>query len=106
MLAAPARLAGRGRTTVALLGKGNGAVVTYGRGLSGIAVVQKQVGPGAEQKGPLGRAELPTVTIDGTSAQELTTPLGTVLRFQRGGVMYVVAGSAPRAAVESAARGL
>jgi outer membrane lipoprotein-sorting protein len=105
-LAAPARVAGRSRAGVALLGKGNGAVVTYGRGLGGIAVVQQQVKPGSQQKNPLGRTELPTVSINGTSAQELSTPLGTVLRFQRGDVMYVVAGSAPRAAVESAARGL
>jgi outer membrane lipoprotein-sorting protein len=105
-LAAPGTLAGKPRATVAAIGKGDGALVTYGQGLSGIAVVEKSVKAGAQQSNPLGRTELPTVTINGTSAQELTTPLGTVLRFQRGGVMYVVAGSAPRAAVEAAARGL
>jgi outer membrane lipoprotein-sorting protein len=105
-VAAPNSLSGRTRSTVALLGKGDGALVTYGRGLSGIAVVEKSVKAGAKDSNPLRGAQLPTVSINGTSAQELTTPLGTVLRFQRGDVMYVVAGSAPRAAVEAAARGL
>ena len=103
-VAAPASLAGRSRTTVALLGHGRGALVTYGRGLNGIAVIEKR-GNG-NGNGPLAHAQLPTVSIGGTPAQELTTPLGTVLRFQRGGVTYVVAGSLPHAAVESAARGL
>ncbi len=103
---APRTLAGRQRANVKPLGNGDGALVTYGHGLSSIAVVQKTVKPGAKDGSPLGRTQLPTVSIGGTSAQELTTPLGTLLRFQRGKVMYLVAGSAPRAAVEAAARGL
>ncbi len=103
---APRTLAGRQRSGVKPLGNGDGALVTYGHGLSSIAVVQKTVKPGAKDGSPLGRTQLPTVSIGGTSAQELTTPLGTLLRFQRGKVMYLVAGSAPRAAVEAAARGL
>ncbi|MEA2429197.1 MAG: hypothetical protein QOF37_2825, partial [Thermoleophilaceae bacterium] len=87
-LAAPASLGGRHRQGAKLLGH-NGAVVTYGQGLDGIAVIEQKAGKGgaSTDTGPLGRrAELPTVTVNGTSAQELSTPLGTVLRFQRGGV--------------------
>ena len=34
------------------------------------------------------------------------TALGTVVRFERGGVTYTVLGSVPAAAAEAAARGL
>ena len=37
---------------------------------------------------------------------ELATALGTVLRFDRGGVRYTVIGSVPPAAAEAAARAL
>jgi outer membrane lipoprotein-sorting protein len=108
-LAAPATLGGKQRQGVKPLGH-DGAVVTYGQGLDGIAVIQQKAGKagvGATDNGPLGRrAELPTVSINGASAQELSTPLGTVLRFQRGGVNYTVLASAPKAVVEAAARGL
>jgi hypothetical protein len=50
--------------------------------------------------------QLPTVSINGSTGQELDTALGTVLRFQRRGVQYVVVGSVPPAAAEAAARGL
>jgi hypothetical protein len=49
---------------------------------------------------------VPTVSINGASAQELATPLGTVLRFTRGGVAYTVIGSVPPTAAELAARAL
>jgi outer membrane lipoprotein-sorting protein len=108
-LAAPSTLDGKQRQGVKLLGH-DGAVVTYGQGLDGIAVIQQKAGKagaGATGNGALGRrAELPTVSINGTSAQELSTPLGTVLRFERGGVRYTVLASAPKAVVEAAARGL
>ena len=102
-VAAPDSLAGRHRTSVESHGK-NSAVVTYGEGLNGIAVIQKS-GP-TSSEGPLGRTQLPSVSINGTSGQELSTPLGTVIRFRRGNVTYVVLGSLPHAVVESAARGL
>jgi outer membrane lipoprotein-sorting protein len=104
-VAAPDSLAGRSRESVALLGKGRGALVTYGRGLNGIAVIEKS-GAASQDNGPLDHTQLPTVSINGTPAQELETPLGTVIRFRRGEVTYLVLGSLPRAAVESAARGL
>jgi outer membrane lipoprotein-sorting protein len=107
-LAAPAALEGRKRQEVVLIGrsgKRRGALVTYGHGLSGIAVIQRRVRAGNDHS-PLDSPELPTVSIDGSPAKELSTPLGTVLRFERGGVSYTVVASAPRAVVEAAARGL
>lgn len=103
-VAAPAALAGRKRTSVALLGR-DGVAVTYGRGLNGIAVIEKSVKAGAAHD-PLGNARLPTLSIGGATARELSTPLGTVLRFTRGTVSYTVLGSLPKRTVESAANGL
>jgi outer membrane lipoprotein-sorting protein len=111
-LSAPARLAGRARDEVHLLGEGERAtaVVTYGRGLGALAVLQQarhgKAGSAAHGDGPLGHMELPTVSINGTKAQELQTPLGTVLRFERGNVTYTVLGSVVPAAARAAARGL
>jgi len=52
------------------------------------------------------KLQLPKVSINGSTGQELDTALGTVLRFQRRGVQYVVAGSVPPATAQAAARGL
>ena len=49
---------------------------------------------------------LPKVKINGTSATELRTALGTLLSFERSGVRYVLAGSVTPAAIEALARGL
>jgi hypothetical protein len=49
---------------------------------------------------------LPTVSINGQSAQELPTALGTVLRIKSGNVEYTLIGSVPPAAAEMAARQL
>jgi hypothetical protein len=46
------------------------------------------------------------VTINGSPAMELATPLGTILRFTRAGVSYMVAGSVTKAMAEQAARSL
>jgi hypothetical protein len=46
------------------------------------------------------------VKINGTSASELRTALGTVLSFERSGVSYLVAGSVKPDAVEAVAREL
>ena len=53
-----------------------------------------------------GGSSLPKISINGASGQELDTALGTVLRFQRGGVDYTVLGSVPPTAAEAAARAL
>ncbi len=49
---------------------------------------------------------LPSVSLDGVTAHELATQLGTVLSWDRGGVSYILAGSLPTSAAESAARSL
>ncbi len=85
-----------------------GALITYGHGLSGVAVFESPSAPGAGQPASTapGGLSLPTISIDGASAEELETALGTVLRFSRGGVDYVLAGSVSPATAEAAARGL
>ena len=109
-LAAPAAVANMSRSSVTLLGKGAhaGAMVAFGQGLGGIYVIER---PGASTKLPSASGDqrglsLPTVSINGASAQELATPLGTVLRFTRGGVSYTLFGSVTSATAERAARSL
>jgi hypothetical protein len=110
-LVAPRHLVGLPRRSVSLMefGDTRSALVTYGQNLGGIAVIEQASKPGAAAQGPGGadhRMNLPSVTINGTTAHELATPLGTLLQFSRGGVDYVVVGSVPAAAAEAAARGL
>jgi outer membrane lipoprotein-sorting protein len=113
-LSAPDRLAGLPRQDVWLAGHGEepAAVVTYGKGLGGIAVVERQAKPGEQPLGGLGSGggdrslQLPTINVDGASGHELATTLGTALTFQRAGVDYVVAGSIPAQSAETAARQL
>ena len=88
------------------------ALVTYGQGLGGIAVIEQSAqgqssapstsSQGAGQQG----LSLPSVSIDGATGQELDTALGTAIRFSKGGVEYTVLGSVPPAAAVLAAEGL
>jgi outer membrane lipoprotein-sorting protein len=113
-LSAPDTLAGMQRQEVRLLntGKGNAALVTYGHGPGGIAVLERASDPNHPIPSPQGGGDhhggldLPTVSIGGVQAQELATPLGTALQFERGGVAYAVIGSVPPATAEAAAQGL
>jgi outer membrane lipoprotein-sorting protein len=82
------------------------ALATYGEGLGGIAVIETASEPGGSAPSEAGGLSLPKVSINGTQGEELDTALGTVLRFSRGGVDYVVVGSVPPAAAEAAARAL
>jgi hypothetical protein len=113
-LAAPAKLVGLPRQSVQLLDWGGqpAALVTYGQGLGGIAVIQ-QTASGPQSSGSQGGGNgqpglsLPSISIKpGTSGQELATALGTVVRFTSGSVSYTVLGSVPPIAAESAARQL
>jgi hypothetical protein len=109
-LDAPSSLAGLPRADVSGIeveGK-TAALATYGKGLGGIAVIESKTEPGesgetAESSEGL---SLPKVSINGVQGEELDTALGTVLRFSRGGVDYIVVGSVPPAAAEAAARAL
>jgi len=80
-------------------------VTTQGHGPSTIAVLESKTKAGAKSASePLGG--LPKVTINGISATELRTELGTLLTFERSGVRYLLAGSVTPAAIEAVARGL
>jgi hypothetical protein len=117
-LVAPSSLVGLPRHTVTLLdwGGSKAALVTYGQGLGGIAVIEKASSPTAsagkakssQSQGDPGHSglSLPTVSINGATGTELDTALGTLVRFTRSGVDYTVVGSVPSAAADAAARGL
>jgi len=102
---APDRLVGLPRQDVRLVGNSDSkaALVVYGHGLGAIVVVERQARAGGNT-GPMG--SLPEVSLNGVTAHELATQLGTALTWKRGEVAYVLAGSVPPAAAEAAARAL
>ena len=102
---APATLVGLPRQDVRLVGNGDSktALVVYGHGLGAIIVLERKA-EGNGHGGALGG--LPAVSLDGVTAHELATQLGTALTWNRGEVAYVLAGSVPTAAAEAAARDL
>lgn len=106
---APATLVGKARQEVKHLGS-DAALVTYGQGLDGIAVFEKKADSTQQQAPPQQHGDngvsLPTISINGTTAQELPTALGTVVRFTRNGIEYTVLGSQPSSTVIAAARAL
>jgi len=79
-------------------------LTTHGHGPSTIAVLEASA-KGDKQAGA-SLEGLPKVTIDGASASELKTELGTLLTFERSGVRYVVGGAVSTTAVEEVAKGL
>jgi outer membrane lipoprotein-sorting protein len=89
-------------TTASAVGKPD--VTTHGQGISSIVVLQRKAKPGSSSAGAL--EGLPKVSINGASASELKTELGTILTFERSGVRYIVAGAVGPGAVEALARGL
>lgn len=101
-LAAPDTLVGLPRQHVGLVGK-SAALVVYGQGLGAIAVVEHEAGSAVSGGMVTG---LPTVSLNGVTAHELATQLGTVLEWQDGSRSFVLAGSLPPAAAEAAAREL
>jgi outer membrane lipoprotein-sorting protein len=113
-LDAPRSLVGLPRRGVSLLEMSGhpAALVTYGENLGGVAVIEQAAAPSAsaapkssgnhDGKG----LSLPTVSIKGNTGQELDTALGTLVRFTRGRVAFIVVGSVPAVAAEHAARGL
>ncbi len=93
-LAAPGSLVGLPRQSVQLLDWGGSpaALVTYGQGLGGIAVIAQSAStqtataksPSLPGGGDHQGLSLPTVSINGHSGQELATALGTVIRYTSG----------------------
>jgi hypothetical protein len=105
-LRAPDALVGLPRGTVRLLGNGRAAsaLTLYGRGLGQVVVWQE---PASAPDSLAGDTELlPRVAIDGAAGWELATALGTVLRVEKDGVRYTLAGSVPAVAAEEAVREL
>jgi outer membrane lipoprotein-sorting protein len=86
----------------------NGApkVTTHGKGLAAITVIESPVKAGSESSTAAQLEGLPKVNINGTSASELPTALGTLLSFERAGVRYLLVGSVTPGAIEAFARGL
>ncbi len=109
-LDAPATLAGmtRGEVRGVQMNGRAAALIAYGEGLGGIAVLEGAAKSGAtgteEAGGTLG--ELPKVALPGANATELPTPLGTLLSFKRAGVEYLLAGSVTPTTLQDAAKGL
>ncbi|HST19471.1 MAG TPA: hypothetical protein VLK36_17655 [Gaiellaceae bacterium] len=99
---APPTLVGLPRRDVRLVG-GHTAVALYGQGLGGIVLVERKAADASPGAGGALSA-LPTVSLDGLTAHELATQLGTVLAWDAGGTSFVLAGSQPAAAAEAAAR--
>jgi outer membrane lipoprotein-sorting protein len=101
-VAAPDTLVGLPRQQVRLIG-GHTALAAYGHGLGGILVIERPADP----KNAGGQLDtLPTIALDGLTAHELATQLGTVVEWTSGGVTHILAGSVPPAAAEAAAKAL
>jgi hypothetical protein len=103
---APASLDGLPRHRVTR--HGDGVLATYGHGPGRILVLETahHGGAPAPAGGSVDGLSLPTVSLPGATGTELSTPLGTVIRFTRGGIDVTLAGSVTGATAEAAARGL
>jgi hypothetical protein len=103
---APDTLVGLQRQDVRLVGPADSrsALVVYGQGLGAIVVVERAKDAQQSSGGPM--QALPAVTLDGITAHELATQLGTILTWDNGNVTYLLAGSVPSSAAEAAARAL
>jgi hypothetical protein len=105
---APDELVGLPLRDVRLVGPADSpaALAVYGQGLGAIVLIERAPDSAGAGKGGGVLASLPTVALDGVTAHELATQLGTVLEWQRAGTAVVLVGSLPAAAAESAARTL
>src|SRR5689334_17493934 len=102
-VAAPETLAGlpQHRVRAIVVGSHRAALVTYGRGLGTVFVLEQRK---TDAKTPL--SALPSVTVNGIRAHELDTTLGSVIQWSRGGVTYTIAGSQSAERIMSAAKSL
>lgn len=105
---APDTLVGLPRKDVRLVGSSDSkaALVVYGQGLGALVLVERKSDVTASQQHGDVLSSLPTISLDGVTAHELATQLGTVIQWRRDGVDYILAGSLPPAAAEAAARDL
>jgi outer membrane lipoprotein-sorting protein len=79
-------------------------ITQHGHGI-GSAVVAESTQTSTSKTSTLPEG-LPRVKINGTTATELPTALGTLLSFERSGVRYLVGGFVTPSTVEAVARGL
>ncbi|HEY1586293.1 MAG TPA: hypothetical protein VGH63_11445 [Polyangia bacterium] len=79
-------------------------VTTHGTGITGVAVLESKAKPG--EKALQLPESLPKVKVNGTTAAELPTALGTLLGFERSGVRYLLVGAVTPADIEAVAKGL
>ena len=107
-ISAPASLVGLPRQDVRLVGDAESqtVVVSYGQGLGGIVVAERKASAPSSDGASGVLDSLPTVSLDGVTAHELATQLGTIVTWQHAGVSTTLAGSIPSAAAEAAAREL
>ncbi len=82
------------------------AVTTHGSGPGTIAVLEGKAKAGSSSQTSSRPEGLQQVKINGVTASELPTELGTLLSFERSGVRYLIAGAVAPAAVEAVAKGL
>ncbi|HYM45199.1 MAG TPA: hypothetical protein VES65_03440 [Solirubrobacteraceae bacterium] len=87
-------------------GGGQPRVTTHGHGLATIAVLESQAKEGGQKSSPALPEGLQKVKLDGVTATELPTALGTLLSFERSGVRYLLAGAVTPATIEAVAKGL
>jgi hypothetical protein len=86
------------------------ALIEYGKSLGTVFVLESAT-TAADKPKPSsgtnsGESALPTATINGAQATVLPTALGTIVRFERNGISYTVAGSVPRNVAVAVASGL
>jgi outer membrane lipoprotein-sorting protein len=92
-------------TKQAAEGSGHPKVTQHGHGITGVVVAEAKPTGAKKSSSPLPEG-LPQVKINGVTATELPTALGTLLSFERNGVRYVLGGFVPPSAIEAVARGL
>jgi len=111
-ISAPDALAGKSRSSVTLVGTGTkaGALITYGKGMSAVAVLEmaEAAKPTAADSKPTGEGAftLPTSKLGGVEGTKISTPLGAVASFTRDGVRYTVVGSVTDETITRAANGI
>ena len=109
---APATLVGLPLQDIRLVGgadaNSKSVIAIYGQGLGAIVVVERAkdttAPAGTDNSGAM--SGLPSVSLDGITAHELSTELGSALTWDNAGVSYILAGSVPTPAAEAAARAL
>lgn len=102
-VAAPSALAGLPQSKVRSveLGSHRAALVTYGRGLGTVFLLEQR---GTAKKSSL--SSLPSASIGAIRGRELETTLGTLVQWSRGGVTYTIVGSQSAGKIMSAAQSL